>query len=177
MALPTMTGVGRLTNDPELRFTPSSKAVASIPLAFNSRRLNQQTQQWEDGDVLYVRGTAWERLAENAAETLEKGMEVIVTGELRTESWEKDGQKHERVALLIRSIAPNLAFATAQVTKVTSGQNGAQRPAQGQQGRAQQSRPNQPPADDPWTVGAAQGYTSKPQGQQGRQGYSDEPPF
>lgn len=182
MALPTLTGVGRLTNDPELRFTPSSKAVASIPLAFNSRRLNQQTQQWEDGDVLYVRGTAWERLAENAAETLEKGMEVIVTGELRTESWEKDGQKHERTALLIRSIAPSLAFATAKVTKVTSGQNGgqqgAQRPAQGQQGRPQQSRPSQPPADDPWAVDAAQGYTSQPQGQQGRQGgYSDEPPF
>ncbi|MGW1661027.1 single-stranded DNA-binding protein [Streptomyces microflavus] len=168
MALPTMTGVGRLTADPDLRFTSASKAVASIPLAFNSRRLNQQTQQWEDGDVFYVRGTAWERLAENAAETLEKGMEVIVTGELRTESWEKDGQKHERTALLIRSIAPNLAFATANVTKVTSGQNGAQQGGQqrgrGQQGRAQQSRPSQPPADDPWAVDAAKGY-------------SDEPPF
>ncbi|MBK3597064.1 single-stranded DNA-binding protein, partial [Streptomyces sp. MBT51] len=156
MALPTLTGVGRLTADPELRFTQSSKAVASIPLAFNSRRLNQQTQQWEDGDVLYVRGTAWERLAENAAETLERGMEVMVTGELRTESWEKDGQKHERTALLIRSIAPSLAFATAQVSKVASGQNGpqqgARRPAQGQQGRPQQTRPAQPPADDPWAV-------------------------
>ncbi|NEB57623.1 single-stranded DNA-binding protein [Streptomyces griseus] len=168
MALPTMTGVGRLTADPELRFTSASKAVASIPLAFNSRRLNQQTQQWEDGDVLYVRGTAWERLAENAAETLEKGMEVIVTGELRTESWEKDGQKHERTALLIRSIAPSLAFATAKVTRVTSGQHGGQgggQPrGQAQQGRPQQSRPTQPPADDPWAIDNARGH-------------SDEPPF
>ncbi|MGW3330579.1 single-stranded DNA-binding protein [Streptomyces rubiginosohelvolus] len=166
MALPTLTGVGRLTNDPELRFTPSSKAVASIPLAFNSRRLNRQTQEWEDGDVLYVRGTAWERLAENAAETLAKGMEVMVSGELRTESWEKDGQKHERTALLIRSIAPNLAFATAVVTKATSGQNGGQGGAQpggqAQQGRPQQSRPTQPPADDPWAVDAANGYSEKP---------------
>ncbi|NEC43262.1 single-stranded DNA-binding protein [Streptomyces sp. SID8016] len=166
MALPTMTGVGRLTADPELRFTSSSKAVASIPLAFNSRRLNRQTQEWEDGDVLYVRGTAWERLAENAAETLEKGMEVIVTGELRTESWEKDGQKHERTALLIRSIAPSLAFATAKVTKVTTGQNGGQGggPARGQaqQGRPQQSRPTQPPADDPWAIDNAKGYNEPP---------------
>ncbi|WP_030847458.1 single-stranded DNA-binding protein [Streptomyces griseus] len=166
MALPTMTGVGRLTADPELRFTSSSKAVASIPLAFNSRRLNRQTQEWEDGDVLYVRGTAWERLAENAAETLERGMEVVVMGELRTESWEKDGQKHERTALLIRSIAPSLAFATAKVAKVTSGQNGAQGGAQArgqaQQGRPQQSRPTQPPADDPWAIYNAKGYNEPP---------------
>ncbi|MFE3371220.1 single-stranded DNA-binding protein [Streptomyces sp. NPDC059173] len=161
MALPTMTGVGRLTADPELRFTPSSKAVASIPLAFNSRRLNRQTQEWEDGDVLYVRGTVWERLAENAAETLEKGMEVIVTGELRTESWEKDGQKHERTALLIRSIAPSLAFATAVVSKVTSGQNGGQGGGQAR-GQAQQSRPTQPPADDPWAIDNAKGYSEPP---------------
>ncbi|MGW3847146.1 single-stranded DNA-binding protein [Streptomyces fagopyri] len=163
--LPTLTGVGRLTGDPELRFTQSSKAVASIPLAFNSRRKNPQTNEWEDGDVFYIRGTVWERLAENAAETLSKGMEVMVTGDLRTEKWEKDGQKHERSALLIRSIAPNLAFAIAKVSKDAAsqqnGQSGAQRPPQGQ---AQRSRPSSPPADDPWAVDAAQGY-------------SDEPPF
>ncbi|CAM5365731.1 single-stranded DNA-binding protein [Streptomyces californicus] len=168
MALPTMTGVGRLTNDPELRFTPNGKAVASVPLAFNSRKLNRQTQEWEDGDVLYVRGSAWERLAENLVETLAKGMEVIVTGELRTESWEKDGQKHERTALLIRSIAPSLVFATAKVTKVTTGQNGGQgggqARGQAQQRRPQQSRPTQPPADDPWAIDNARGH-------------SDEPPF
>ncbi|WP_432111132.1 single-stranded DNA-binding protein [Streptomyces sp. YPW6] len=161
MALPTLTGIGRLTADPELRFTSASKAVASIPLAFNSRRLNRQTQEWEDGDVLYVRGTVWERLAENAAETLEKGMEVIVTGELRTESWEKDGQRHERTALLIRSIAPSLAFATAVVSKVTSGQNGGQGGGQAR-GQAQQSRPTQPPADDPWAIDNAKGYSEPP---------------
>lgn len=177
MSLPTLTGVGRLTADPELRFTQAGKAVASIPLAFNSRRLNQQTQQWEDGDTFFIRGTVWERLAENATETLSKGMEVIVTGELRTESWEKDGQKHERPALLIRSIAPNLAFAIAKVSKdAASQQNGGgqQRPPQNQQhpqggqggqgGQTQRSRPSNPPQDDPWAVDAAKGY-------------SDEPPF
>lgn len=165
--LPTLTGVGRLTADPELRFTQAGKAVASIPLAFNSRRKNPQTQEWEDGDVFYIRGTVWERLAENAAETLARGMEVLVTGDLRTERWEKDGQKHERPALLIRSIAPSLAFAVATVSKDAASQQngqGGQRPPQNQQpqGQAQRSHPNSPPVDDPWAVDAAQGYSDKP---------------
>lgn len=167
--LPTLTGVGRLTADPELRFTQSQKAVASVPLAFNSRRLNKQTNEWEDGDVFFIRGTAWERLAENVAETLAKGMEVIVTGDIRTESWEKDGQKHERPALLIRSIAPNLAFAIATVSKDAAsqqnGQGSGQRTAQNQQrpqGHAQRSRPTTPPADDPWAVDQANGYNNEP---------------
>ncbi|MEU9921914.1 single-stranded DNA-binding protein [Streptomyces griseoluteus] len=160
--LPTLTGVGRLTADPELRFTQSQKAVASVPLAFNSRRLNKQTNQWEDGDVFYIRGTAWERLAENVAETLAKGMEVIVTGEIRTESWEKDGQKHERPALLIRSIAPNLAFAIATVSKDAASQQNSQGGGRPQQGQTQRSRPTAPPADDPWAVDQAQGYSNEP---------------
>ncbi|MEV1079911.1 single-stranded DNA-binding protein [Streptomyces sp. NPDC050211] len=155
--LPTLTGVGRLTSDPELRFTQSQKAVASVTLAFNSRRLNKQTNEWEDGDTFFVRGTAWERLAESVAESLAKGMEVIVTGELRTERWEKDGQKYERPALLIRSIAPNLAYAVAQVSKDAAGQQnaqggqhpGAQQRPQGQQ----QYRQGPPPQDDPWATG------------------------
>ncbi|MEU6222274.1 single-stranded DNA-binding protein [Streptomyces sp. NPDC047042] len=166
--LPTLTGVGRLTGDPELRFTQAGKAVASIPLAFNSRRLNQQTQQWEDGDVFYIRGTVWERLAENATETLSKGMEVLVTGDLRTEKWEKDGQKHERPALLIRSIAPNLAFSVATVSKDAASQQnsqgGQQQATQQRPQGQQQRRQGPPPADDPWAVDAAKGY-------------SDEPPF
>jgi len=161
--LPILTGVGRLTADPELRFTQAGKAVASIPLAFNSRKRNPQTQEWEDGDVFFIRGTVWERLAENATESLAKGMEVMVSGEIRTESWDKDGVKHERPALLIRSIAPNLAFAVARVSKDAASQQpqGGQRaPQQGQQ----QRRNGPPPQDDPWAVDAAQGY-------------SDEPPF
>lgn len=158
MSLPPMTGVGRLTADPELRFTQAGKAVASIPLAFNSRRLNQQTQQWEDGDTFFVRGTVWERLAENATESLAKGMEVIVIGELRTESWEKDGQKHERPALLIRSIGPNLAYAVAKVSKDAASQQNAQggqrQSAQQRPQGQQQYRQGPPPQDDPWATGA-----------------------
>ncbi|MGW3166952.1 single-stranded DNA-binding protein [Streptomyces sp. NPDC001142] len=156
--LPTMTGVGRLVDDPELRFTQSGKAVASVRLAFNSRRRNPQTNEWEDGDTFWVRGTLWEGLAEHAAESLAKGMEVLVSGELRTESWEKDGQKHSQPALLVRSIGPNLAYATASVSKA-----GAQQSGGGQQRSAPQQQRRQAPAqDDPWATGPAA---------------SDEPPF
>jgi single-strand DNA-binding protein len=158
VSLPPMTGVGRLTADPELRFTQAGKAVASIALAFNSRRLNQQTQQWEDGDTFFVRGTVWERLAENAAESLAKGMEVIVIGDLRTERWEKDGQKYERPALLIRSIGPNLAYAVAKVSKDAASQQntqgGHQQPSHNQHPQGQQQyRQGPPPQDDPWNTG------------------------
>ncbi|MBP2583359.1 single-strand DNA-binding protein [Streptomyces sp. PvR006] len=156
MPLPNITGTARLVADPELRFTQSGKAACSVRLAFNSRRLNQQTNEWEDGDTFWVRGTAWDRLAEHVTETLAKGMEVVVSGELRTESWEKDGQKQQAPALLIRSIGPSLAFATADVKKAgaTGGQAPAgQRPSPGRQ---------QPPQDDPWATGPAG---------------SDEPPF
>lgn len=159
--LPTIHGVARLVADPELRFTQNSNAVASVRLAFNSRRLNKQTNQWEDGDTFWVTGSAWNQLAENVAETLTKGMEVTVTGELRTRSWEKDGQKYERPELNIRSIGPSLAFQTAQVAKSAR----EQAPGNGQhRGQAQQpQRTQQTRQDDPWAVGGS--------------GYTDEPPF
>lgn len=161
MSLPTITGVGRLTADPDMRFTSSGKAVASVTIAFNNRRKNPQTQEWEDGDTFFVRGTAWERLAENITETLAKGMEVLVTGELRTERWEKDGQKHERPALLIRSIAPSLAFAVAKVSKDAQGQQARQNGSQ-PASRGQQRHSGPPPQDDPWAVDQANGYSNEP---------------
>ncbi|WP_435173265.1 single-stranded DNA-binding protein [Actinacidiphila sp. bgisy145] len=153
MPLPTITGTARLVADPELRFTSSGKAVASIRLAFNSRRLNRQTNEWEDGDTFFVRGQAWEHLAENTVESLQKGAEVVVTGELRTERWEKDGQKHEMPSLLIRSIGPSLAYAVAQVAK--SARENA--PAQGQRAQQRPQQARQAPADDPWATGPAAG--------------------
>lgn len=157
MPLPSITGVARLVADPELRMTNSGQAVCAVRLAFNSRRLNQQTQQWEDGDTFWVRGTAWRELAENIAETLSKGMEVLVAGELRTESWEKDGVKHQQPSLLIRSMGPNLAYATARVQKAD--RSGAQ-----QQGGARQQSQGQrrPPQDDPWATGTPASHTAEP---------------
>jgi single-strand DNA-binding protein len=163
MALPTLTGTGRLTSDPELRFSQNGVGVCTVSLAFNSRRLNQQTQQWEDGDVYYVRGLCFKALAENVVETLQKGMEVNVSGELHVERWEKDGVKHEMPKLMIRSIGPNLAYATARVTKAVrepasgglGNRNGnGNLPQQNRQPAAQQTR-QQPPQDDPWSVPAS----------------------
>jgi single-strand DNA-binding protein len=137
MTLPSLSGVGRLTQDPELRFAPSGVAVLTVNLAFNSRR-KDESGTWVDGDVFFVRGTAFKQLAENAAECLIKGVEVQVSGRLKTEQWQdkQTGEKRSAVALLIDSIGPNLAYATASVRKVerTSG-----RPAEA------------PAADDPWS--------------------------
>lgn len=152
MTLPSMSGVGRLTQDPELRFSPSGVAVLTANLAFNSRRKNQQGE-WEAGDVFFVRATAFKQLAENAAESLTRGMEVNVSGRLKTEQWQdkQTGEKRSAVALLLDSIGPNLAYATAKVNKV---ERGSERPAP--------SRPE----DDPW------GSAPQPPSNS-----SDEPPF
>jgi single-strand DNA-binding protein len=159
--LPTITGVGRLAADPELRFTPNGNAVLRVRLVFSKRRKNEQTQQWEDGDQFWVDGTAWQQLAEHCAETLTKGMEVLVSGEIRTETWDKDGQKHSKPSLLIRSIGPNLAGATAQVRKPDR-----QQPQQSTQ-RPQQ--PRQQPQNDPWATNGTPTSTGS--------GWSEEPPF
>lgn len=121
MALATMSGTGRLTQDPELRFSNNGVAIATVNLAFNSRRKNQATGEWEDGDVFFVRGTAFKQLAENVAETLTKGTEVHVSGRLKTDQWEdkQTGDKRSATALLIESIGPSLAWATAKVSKVS----------------------------------------------------------
>ncbi len=137
--LPIMSGVARLTADPDLKFAPSGVAVARINLAFNSRK-RQDDGSWVDDKVFFVKATAFKQLAESAAETLTKGTEVVVTGRLETEQWEDrdGGGKRSAPALLLDSIGPNLAFATATVNKVS--RDGAGQPAQ-QSG---------PPADDPW---------------------------
>ncbi|PBC71533.1 single-strand binding protein [Streptomyces sp. TLI_235] len=169
--LPTLTGVGRVVADPELNFTQSGKAVARVRLVFQNRRKNDQTGQWEDGDTLWIDGTAWNQLAEHIAETLAQGMEVLVSGEPRTETWDQDGQKRSKVTLQIRSIGPSLAYATAQVRKADRNDNGQQQAGQRQQpqgGQRQQQaqRPQQnrqQPQDDPWASNT--GYSG------------EEPPF
>ncbi|WP_045306374.1 single-stranded DNA-binding protein [Saccharothrix sp. ST-888] len=147
MPLPTLTGIARLIDDPELRFTQAGNGVAKIRLAFNSRK-KDAAGNWIDGDTLWIDGTVWQHLAENCAESLTKGMEVLVTGEVRTETWEKDGQKHSKPALLIRSIGPNLAYATARVQKTQ--RDGNSTPNSRQQPQTQHGQ--QTPANDPWAT-------------------------
>lgn len=151
MALPTLFGVGRLTVDPELRFAPSGVAVCSLNLAFNSRKLNKQTNEWEDGDVLFIRGTVFRQDAENAAETYSRGMEVVVSGRVKLDQWEdkETGQKRSAPSLLIDSIGPSTKYATATVKKLD-----------------RQGVPEQPSGGDPWGRGTVD---------DGRG--SDEPPF
>lgn len=115
MALPKIAEVGRLTRDAEMRFTPSGSAVLTVPLAFNSRKFNKDTQEWEDGDTLYVDGSVWGDKAEALTEVgLTRGTTVLVSGRLRTESWETDGQKRSKVALLIDEVAPVVRAARAE---------------------------------------------------------------
>lgn len=167
MSLPSLSGTGRLTHPPELRYTGSGVAVLSVSLAFNSRRKDQTTGEWTDGDTFFVRGTAFKQLAESAIETLDKGMEVVVTGRLKTDQWEdkQDGSKRSAPSLLIDSIGPNLAFATAKVNKVSRGGSYAD----GSAVRPTGTGGVQTEADNPW--GAA------PPAPAGVGGQDDEPPF
>jgi single-strand DNA-binding protein len=126
MSLPKIQGeVGRLSGDVELRFTSGGKAVCQVPLVFSKRKKNPQTNEWEDAGVLWVRGTAWEAFAEQIAESLSKGDEVIVTGELSQREYErKDGTKGTALELNLFAIGPNLKSATAKVNRVKRSSGG-----------------------------------------------------
>ncbi|WP_331756785.1 single-stranded DNA-binding protein [Streptomyces sp. NBC_01506] len=164
-----ITIVGNLTEDPELRFTPSGAAVAKFSVAVNRRTFDRQTSEWKEAGTDFHRVTAWRSLAENAAGTLTKGMRVVVVGDMKQRSWtdEKSNEKRSAWEIEASAVGPDLAFATAAVTKVAK-TNGAGAVA----------------GDDPWAsasrtrpavpagVGAGAGA---PAGQ--TEGYSDEPPF
>jgi single-strand DNA-binding protein len=168
MSLPTMNGTARLIEAPELRFSAQGKAVVKVRLAFNARRKDQQTGEWIDGDSFFIDGKAFDKAAENIAETLDKGMEVVVSGRLKTDKWEtREGEKRSAAALLIDSIGPSLRSATAKVSKSGSGGGGSGR-QEFQQARQQQASGS----GDPWGAAAQQA------GQAGGSGWGgDEPPF
>ncbi len=162
----TVTVVGNLTNDPELRFTPSGAAVASFTVASSTRVLDKQTNEWKDGDTVFMRCSAWRQYAENVAESLQRGMRVIVSGRLKQRSYEtKEGEKRTVVELEVDDVGPALRYATAKVTKVSRGPGGG---SSGGFGGGQ-------PADDPWSTPAA----SAPGGGGDTWGSpsTDEPPF
>src|SRR5215471_8785626 len=121
----TITVVGNLTNDPELRFTPSGAAVASFTVASTPRYLDKNTNEWKDGDALFLRCSVWRQAAENIAESLTRGARVIVTGRLRQRSYEtKEGEKRTVVELEVDEVGPSLRYATAKVTKAQRGGGG-----------------------------------------------------
>ena len=148
-----MTLVGNLTEDPELRFTPAGQPVAKFRVASTPRYLDKSTNEWKDGDSLFLTCAVWRQAAENVAESLQRGMRVIVTGRLKQRSYEtKEGEKRTVYELECDEVGPSLRNASAKVAKVAR----AGAAAGGQQASGKDT--------DPWA-------SDKPGG------YSDEPPF
>jgi len=164
----TITVVGNLTADPELRFTQSGAAVASFTVASTPRTFDKQSGEWKDGEALFLRCNVWRQVAENVAESLTRGSRVLVSGRLRQRSFEtKEGEKRTVVELEVDEIGPSLRYATAKVNKVSRGDGGGGGGFGG--GGGQQSRGGGgAPADDPWG-------SAPPAGSGG--GFADEPPF
>jgi single-strand DNA-binding protein len=140
-----ITVVGNLVDDPELRFTPSGAAVARFRIASTPRVFNRETNEWKDGDALFLTCSVWRQTAENVAESLARGVRVIVQGRLKQRSYEdREGVKRTVYELDVDEVGPSLAYATAKVTKASSGQRSQQdpsgdpwsgaQPANGQQG-------------------------------------------
>jgi len=120
-----ITVVGNLTNDPELKFTPSGAPVANFTVASTPRTFDRQTNEWKDGEALFIRCDAWRQLAENVASSLQKGQRVIVTGALKVRNYERqDGSKGTSVEMTVDEIGPSLRFATATVTRTSGGSGG-----------------------------------------------------
>ena len=155
-----ITVIGNLTGDPELRFTPSGAAVANFTVASTPRTFDRQSNEFKDGDTLFMRCSIWREAAENVAESLTKGTRVVVTGRLVQRSYEtREGEKRTVVELQVDEVGPSLRYASAKVTRTQRGGGGGG--SFGGGGSSSQ-------ADDPWAT-PAQGGSSG--------GYSDEPPF
>jgi len=120
-----ITVVGNLTADPELRFTPSGAPVANFTVASTPRNFDRQTGEWKDGDAMFLNCAVWRQAAENVAESLTKGMRVIVQGRLRSRSYEtREGEKRTVFEVEVEEIGPALKYATAKVTRSSSGSGG-----------------------------------------------------
>ncbi|MFJ7151160.1 single-stranded DNA-binding protein [Streptomyces sp. NPDC100445] len=190
-----ITVIGNLVDDPELRFTPSGAAVAKFRVASTPRTFDRQTNEWKDGESLFLTCSVWRQAAENVAESLQRGMRVIVQGRLKQRSYEdREGVKRTVYELDVEEVGPSLRNATAKVAKTAgggrSGQGGYSGGGGGQQGGgwgggsggAQQGAGAGAPAEDPWATGTPAGGGQGGGGWGGSSGgsgggYSDEPPF
>ena len=170
----TITIIGNLVNDPELRYTPTGQAVATFRVASTPRFMDRQTNEWKDGDSLFLSCNVWRQAAENVAESLQRGMRVIVSGRLRQRSYEtKEGEKRTVYEIEVDEVGPSLRNASAKVNRSArsgaggaggsggfgGGQSGSS--GQGGYGGGAGGRAN----DDPWAAEPADS------------GFSDEPPF
>jgi single-strand DNA-binding protein len=172
-----ITVVGNLTGDPELRFTPSGAAVANFTVASTPRTFDKNTSEWKDGEALFLRCSIWRQAAENVAESLQKGMAVIVQGRLKQRSYDtKEGEKRTVYELDVDEVGPSLKWATAKVNRTQrSGGNSGGGFGNGSapQGSGNSGGGGSAPADDPWASSAPAASS----GGGGGGGWSDEPPF
>jgi single-strand DNA-binding protein len=169
-----ITIVGNLVDDPELRFTPNGQAVARFRVASTPRYRDQQTGEWKDGESLFLTCNVWRQAAENVAETLQRGMRVIVQGRLRQRSYEtREGEKRTVYEVEADEVGPSLRNATAKVNKIQRQGGGGGFGGGGQGGgfggggQGGSGGGGGAPADDPWATG----------GGGGGGGFSDDPPF
>lgn len=158
-----ITLVGNLVDDPELRFTPSGAAVANFRVASTPRTYDRQTGEWKDGESLFISCSVWRQAAENVAESLQRGMRVIVQGRLKSRTYEtRDGEKRTVFEIDVDEVGPSLRSATAKVSKtMRSGPGGDQ----GGFGGGQQA-----PQNDPWAAPQAGGQGGQGGGQAGQGG-------
>jgi single-strand DNA-binding protein len=120
-----ITLVGNLTNDPELRFTPSGAAVANFTVASTPRTFDRQSNEWKDGETLFMRCAVWREAAENIAESLTRGTRVVVTGRLQSRTFDtKEGEKRTVIEMQVDEVGPSLRYATAKVTRASRGSGG-----------------------------------------------------
>jgi single-strand DNA-binding protein len=173
----TITVVGNLTADPELRFTPSGAAVANFTVASTPRIYDRQSGEWKDGEALFLRCNIWREAAENVAESLTRGSRVIVSGRLKQRSYEtREGEKRTVVEVEVDEIGPSLRYATAKVNKASRsggagggyGGGGGSRSAGGGSSSSSTAPPGGGSGDDPWGSAPASGSFG---------GGDDEPPF
>lgn len=142
----TIVQVGNLTGDPEIRYSQSGKPVVNFTVAANESRFDRQANEWKETGTLFLRCSAWNEFAENIANTLSKGMRVIVKGNLKQRNYEtREGEKRTAYELEVLEVGPSLRYATAQVTRTSQG---------GSQGFAQQGAPQtaQQQAQDAWAM-------------------------
>jgi single-strand DNA-binding protein len=162
-----ITVVGNLTADPELRFTPSGAAVASFTIASTPRTFDRNSNEWKDGEALFLRCSIWRQAAENVAESLTRGMRVVAQGRLKQRSYEtREGEKRTVVEMEVEEVGPSLKYATAKVNRTQRGSSsgGGYGSSGSDSGGGASSGGGG--NDDPWGSAPASGG-----------GFSDEPPF
>jgi single-strand DNA-binding protein len=167
-----ITVVGNLVADPELRYTPTGQAVATFRVASTPRFMDRTTNEWKDGDSLFLSCNVWRQAAENVAESLQRGMRVIVQGRLRQRSYEtKEGEKRTVYEVEVDEVGPSLRNASAKVTKSQRSSGGFGGGGQaGPAGQGGYGGGGGRPADDPWA-------SDNRGGSAGDGGVTDEPPF